>query len=74
MVMEGGTIPERITSVNCKCPGQEPMKIKKSYYVGWKKNQDLVCAMVRDFSNQLSACLIFFYFIKITLLKRKEKK
>lgn len=47
MVMEGGTIPERIHSVNCKCPGQEPMEIKKSYFVGWKKNHDLVCAMPR---------------------------
>lgn len=59
MVMEGGTIPERIHSVNCKCPGQEPMEIKKSYFVGWKKNHDLVCAMVGDFYNQLPDCLIF---------------
>ncbi|XP_062601111.1 uncharacterized protein LOC134262798 [Saccostrea cucullata] len=45
MVMEGGNIPEKIRNVNCKCPSDDPLKIKKSYYVGWKKNHDLVCAM-----------------------------
>lgn len=64
MVMEGGNIPERIRSVNCKCQGQDPMKIKKSYMVGWKWNHDLVCDMVGGSSNQLSDCLDVFYIIK----------
>ena len=46
MVMEGGSIPEKIRSVNCKCSDGEPLKIKKSYFRGWKWNHDLVCSMV----------------------------
>lgn len=65
MVMEGGNIPERIRSVNCKCQGQDPMKIKKSYMVGWKWNHDLVCDMVGGSSNQLSDCLDVFLNHKI---------
>ena len=49
MVMEGGSIPEKISSVNCKCSGGEPLKIQKSYFRGWKWNHDLVCSMVGIF-------------------------
>lgn len=64
MVMEGGNIPERIRSVNCKCQGQDPMKIKKSYMVGWKWNHDLVCDMVGGSSINFQIVWMFFYIIK----------